>query len=183
MHVQSGWMRVHAWTSMWCCSLHVPSPFWKRNPSNLPEVGSQVCCTEHAETKTTHTQGLLPSLPYKYLSSVRLTKSPTTIPSPLPTCGTSHPCPVDLAGGFGRRARQEAKRRGVAGEKLGVFLGLSPNMGLVVGKRLTVRPRNTVRCGEWVERIDDNCAAEREGERSKNNKEGDKNRVKCRQCH
>jgi hypothetical protein len=64
---------------------------------------------------------------------------------------------VDLAGGFGRRARQQAKkRRGSGWEKeVGVFLGPSPNMGFVVGKndrppRPAGPPTPQHRCGEWV---------------------------------
>jgi hypothetical protein len=64
---------------------------------------------------------------------------------------------VDLAGGFVRRARQQAKkRRGSGWEKeVGVFLGPSPNMGFVVGKndrppRPAGPPTPQHRCGEWV---------------------------------
>lgn len=58
------------------------------------------------------------------------------------------------------------------------FSGAVANLGLFVGKRLTAQPRNTV--AVWVKRIDDGGEREKD---TRSNKEGDKNRVKCRRCH
>jgi hypothetical protein len=115
-----------------------------------------------------------------YLSSVWLTKSPITIPP-------SHMRHISsVPGGPCRWLRKTGPARkqkeGSGWEKTWGFSGAVAKYG--VGRGETIdgdTPQH--RCGEWVERIDDNCAAERERERSNNNKEGDKNRVKCRQCH